>query len=190
MLQQAEFIGKGEREQAWAQKQGKKWTEETLTNEHIVFSECSNFTEALKAAEEFGLCLLHFSKRGGLASECVQHAKALCHAYNDWCQCLIPLTCFRSLYHQGDCALPVSRAIPCLKHTPRIACRWPWAPCQALADAPTYHHRRPSNGCPYRRTCMPPCADGSLCSDRLTSAEHAAAQDHAHCGERSLSTSS
>ena len=57
-----------ESEQAWAQKREKKWKKETLTNEHIVFSECSNFTEALKAAEEFGLRLLHLSKRGCLAS--------------------------------------------------------------------------------------------------------------------------
>ena len=35
---------------------------------------------------------------------------------------------------------------------------------------------------------MAPCADGSWCSDDR-SAEHASAQDHAHCGERSLSTS-
>ena len=53
---------------AWAQKREKKWKKQTLTNEHIVFSECSNFTEALKATEEFGLRLLHLSKRGCLAS--------------------------------------------------------------------------------------------------------------------------
>ena len=60
--------GRERGKQAWAQKREKKRKKETLTNEHIVFSECSNFTEALKAAEEFGLRLLHLSKRGCLAS--------------------------------------------------------------------------------------------------------------------------